>query len=519
MPDGSGFLGASASVANAGLENAYRNSPIQQMLNRAKTQEALGQAGLTRSETQKTEQDIATQARLQANPLFGGGVSGATVPHQGTGQIDEAATLKAQGQALIATGNPAYMERGTSLISQAGLMQQRQQEIVKDKISQVETLHKMNPEAAFDAWNKDSQLVQISGGPISPPKGGSGAIKVDGQTIGYQAQLPDGKWVHFNVPKGSGTETERIARGFFHAGLKASGISDREPSEGEIAEAMLTIKREMKLDSPDREEQIIRETKGKATAAAGVKEAEAAKPVTFSPQMNKGINGLIGDITDLRLGPSTAMDKFVQKMGGQNSGAIRLEIESRIKDKYPNFDITKADAYAQQEKRPDLIRSQENVTSVIQSAEMVKKLIPALENGDVKVINEVNQWWQTHMGSPAPTNWRTAAVAMGQEFNRAYSDSVVNPEGRFNKEIANLAVSNSPKQLIGSLDTNLSLTRIRGQAIDRMRHPYTKEEILGIEPAKGSGSKDQGPKTIKRTGIHNGKKVVEYSDGSIEYAD
>ena len=217
----------------------------------------------------------------------------------------------------------------------------------------------------------------------------------------------------------------------------------------------------------------------KAAFAKAFDARKAGAEIDLPDTVKKGIDNIVNDVTSLRMSPEVAMSQFVQRMGGKNSGAIRLYIENGIKAKYPDFDFTKASTQYKASQNMAFIRSEKRVQSVIETAEAVKKLIPALKNGDLQTINEINNWWKTKTGNPAPTNWKTAAIAMAQEFNQGYTDSNINPEGRFNKEIKNLEADNSPKQLLESLNTNLALTKIRQKAVQGMRQPYTVDEITG----------------------------------------
>lgn len=261
----------------------------------------------------------------------------------------------------------------------------------------------------------------------------------------------------------------------------------------------------------------VEASKGRITEQ-GIKLREDSKKrmEQLTPEQSKGLDNITKDISELRIDPEKAFSMFMQRMGGgANSGALRLELENRIKTKYPDFDFTKATTYANASKDKTFIRAEENVKSVLDSAKMVKELIPALKTGDVKVINRVNLWWQEHFGNPAPTNWKVAAVAMSQEFNRAYSDSVVNPEGRFNKELGNLDGANSPEQLMQALDTNIRLTKIRGEAIGRMRHPYTKEEITGSPAAEGATGGGTGPILNNPLNMKLGGATQKYVDSGV----
>ena len=75
---------------------------------------------------------------------------------------------------------------------------------------------------------------------------------------------------------------------------------------------------------------------------------------------------------------------------------------------------------------------------------------------------------------------------------------------------------------VASLDQLQSPPQLRN-ALDKIDRHYTRWLDVMKQAGGGKGgadaSFDGGSKTIKRTGTQNGRKVIEYSDGSIEYAN
>ncbi len=196
------------------------------------------------------------------------------------------------------------------------------------------------------------------------------------------------------------------------------------------------------------------------------------KQPTFMAQM-PGIDSIKADAVDLARG---ALNREAWTRYNRTP-AHMAQLRQAVREIHPNFDFLKASINMQNMADKSFIRGKENVQSVLDSAELGREYIKALNNNNIEYANRVANRWAEITGRPAPTNWKVFAVAMAQEFNRAYSDSVVNPEGRFNKEISNLDLVRSPEQLMGSLDTNIALTKIRGEAINRMLQPYSWEEV------------------------------------------
>ncbi len=184
--------------------------------------------------------------------------------------------------------------------------------------------------------------------------------------------------------------------------------------------------------------------------------------------------------------------------------AHMANLRQAVRDIYPNFDFLKADINMKSMADHNFIRAQENVNSILESGALARQYAVALNNNDIQYANQIANKFAEVTGRPAPTNWKVMAVAMAQEYNRAYSDSVVNPESRFNKELANLDVVRSTEQLLGALDTNDKLTTIRGKAVERMRQPYPWEEVQ-------TGKKPVAPRATPTTG----KKFTVDAAGNV----
>lgn len=215
-----------------------------------------------------------------------------------------------------------------------------------------------------------------------------------------------------------------------------------------------------------------------------------AKQPTFMAQM-PDVDSVKADAIDLARG-ALNRDAWTRY---NRTPAHMARLRQEVRAIYPNFDFLKASINMQNMADKNFIRGKENVRSVLESAELGREYIKALNNNNIEYANRVANRWSEITGRPAPTNWKVFAVAMAQEFNRAYSDSVINPEGRFNKEISNLEYVRSPEQLLGSLDTNVALTRVRGAAIDRMLQPYSWEEVqTGKKPAPAAPTGGVAPR-------------------------
>jgi hypothetical protein len=235
----------------------------------------------------------------------------------------------------------------------------------------------------------------------------------------------------------------------------------------------------------------------KKAEAKGILDAEAKDAASAAKQkleisMTEKDKGM--DVPGLAQAVANGQDS-ADRIKGSMGNPVSSKVKSEVLKQYPKFNFAKAEANYKGTTNQSFIGAKANVDSVIESAELAKQYIQALNNGNLQYANQIANKYSEVTGSPAPTNWKTFAVAMAQEFNRAYSDSVVNPEGRFNKELSNLDVARSPQQLLGSIDTNLKLTQIRKRAIEKKMQPYSWDEVRGTEsssPAETQPSGGQG---------------------------
>jgi hypothetical protein len=91
----------------------------------------------------------------------------------------------------------------------------------------------------------------------------------------------------------------------------------------------------------------------------------------------------------------------------------------------------------------------------IEHIEQLLALGDALQNGDVRKVNELRQWVQKNIGVPAPTNFDALRQLVGAEVTKA----IVGAGGTGEERAAagqNFATANSPAQLRGVADTTLA---------------------------------------------------------------
>jgi hypothetical protein len=170
-----------------------------------------------------------------------------------------------------------------------------------------------------------------------------------------------------------------------------------------------------------------------------------------------------------------------------------------------------------------------SMNTAVEHLSTLTELADALKNNDVRAINTVGNLVAKQTGSPAPTNFAAARQIVAQEIVKAI---VANGgTGREREEAAaNIAAAGSPEQLAGVISTYQELLAGQLKSLGLQYKNTTGRDDFntkllpstiraldrsnrGTTAAAGTGAPGR---TVIRTGTFNGKKVTEYSDGSIE---
>jgi hypothetical protein len=103
----------------------------------------------------------------------------------------------------------------------------------------------------------------------------------------------------------------------------------------------------------------------------------------------------------------------------------------------------------------------------------LRELSDALNNGDMKRVNQVGQWWAAETGNPAPTNFDTAKQIVQDELINAIvaRSGGVTDRVEAAKHVPNM---NSPAVMSGAIDTEQKL--LAGQ-LGGLKHQYESAEL------------------------------------------
>jgi len=149
----------------------------------------------------------------------------------------------------------------------------------------------------------------------------------------------------------------------------------------------------------------------------------------------------------------------------------------------------------------------------------LSNLADALGNGDVKMINQLSQAVAAQTGHSAPNNFDTAKTIVGDEIVKAIVGAGGGVSDRQEAQSV-LDKANSPQQLQGVIQTYQKLLGGQLGGLQRQYEQTTMRKDFNrfLSPA-AQGLMGGPAKTVVRSGMANGRRVYQYSDGSTAYAD
>jgi hypothetical protein len=187
-----------------------------------------------------------------------------------------------------------------------------------------------------------------------------------------------------------------------------------------------------------------------------------------------------------------------------------------------------------------------NVTSLNTAIGHMGRLsqdVDALGNGNVPAWNSMVNWLRTQGGHPEVTNFETARIAVAEELMKSFRGGTGASTHEAEAWATRFKAANSPKQLKDSIKEGAELLQSRIEALNDQwnrgmeteggfpnllsKHSRaTMDTLEGKKPeaTAAPGKPAEAPtgkpgRTVVRTGTFDGKKVTQYSDGSIEYAN
>ena len=155
----------------------------------------------------------------------------------------------------------------------------------------------------------------------------------------------------------------------------------------------------------------------------------------------------------------------------------------------------------------------------IEHLQTLMPLIDALQNGNVQAVNQISNAYKAQFGGTAPTNFEAAKAIVSDEVVKAIvgSQNALGDRDELKRQLAN---AKTPEQLKGVVSTWVNLM---GGQLKGLKQQYTSGTMRNdfdekwLTPNARAALEGTAPRIPVRSGMFNGKKVIQYSDGTTEY--
>lgn len=131
---------------------------------------------------------------------------------------------------------------------------------------------------------------------------------------------------------------------------------------------------------------------------------------------------------------------------------IHARVKKEVRDAYPKFDFTMADANYKWKHSSTNQRTINFVGGALPRLGALDAQLKELPNVDLNVINRIMKTVLTETGKPAYTNYESNRNAIVQEINTALSGSSQSSDMRLQIELENLKSARSPDQIKGAIE-------------------------------------------------------------------
>lgn len=124
--------------------------------------------------------------------------------------------------------------------------------------------------------------------------------------------------------------------------------------------------------------------------------------------------------------------------------------------------------------------------TAMQHADLLQQAANALQNGDVRTLNSLNNRFKTEFGSAAPTNFNTIADAYSREITKMLSSGHMT-----DAEIASaggtVSANSSPAQILGALQSYRALAQSKLNMLNQQKGAAIQQSQTGNAKSKKSG--------------------------------
>lgn len=197
-------------------------------------------------------------------------------------------------------------------------------------------------------------------------------------------------------------------------------------------------------------------------------------------------------------------------------------IMKRVREINPDYDQTKYNT-AQKTYNSFTTGTQGNIVRSmnvgIEHLQTLNGLVDALDNNDLQAVNRIGNIFKAQTGQTAPTNFNAAKTIVADEITKAIVGSQ-NALGDREQLQKSLDAANSPQQLKQVIST---WTKLMGGQLKGLEQQYKSGAMRDdfgnfLTPNAKLAIEGGQMKVPVRSGMQNGRRVIQYNDGSIEFA-
>lgn len=166
------------------------------------------------------------------------------------------------------------------------------------------------------------------------------------------------------------------------------------------------------------------------------------------------------------------------------------------------------------------------INTADQHIDLLLKLSAAQKNGDSRAINQITNAVATQFGDPRAKNVDVTAAILAREIGKTMSSTAGSAReaeeaakqfGHVNSLSQAIGLAKSTREIMkGKADAirlQATSSGVPADEVEARFNPTLRKRQTAPTTIKS------GTRTVKRTGTLNGRKVVEYTDGGIDYAN
>lgn len=226
----------------------------------------------------------------------------------------------------------------------------------------------------------------------------------------------------------------------------------------------------------------------------------------------RGAGGTVGNESNINALANAIAAGQLDPNAISKRGALQSLVFAKVREINPDFNFNEASANAAFAKNANVNRSVKVLDSIDPVLDELEKAHKELGFGRFQQLNRAKARILEETGDPRYTAFNNLRNNIILEMTQAMQGSSQMSDARVKMEVENLKNSQSPAQMRAAIENIKKVIGARRDAFSSAPFPRSG---AGGQPSGGSSAR--GQRTVTNRGTFNGKRVVQYSDGSVEY--